>query len=400
MRLGIYGGTFSPPHKGHVEAAEAFSREMKLDKLLIIPTFVPPHKITSDDATPEQRLEMCRLAFSHIKNAEISDMEIKRGGTSYTYLTLEELSSRDVELFFLCGTDMILTFDQWKKYEYIFSLATICYARRENDDANTSKIEEKTRQYASIGAKIVEIKHKVNEISSTEIRNMLADRCNVAPIDASVFEYVVKEGIYLSSASSNNLEDKVRALLSERRFKHTLGVVNAAEIIAKTVDTSLVAKARIAALLHDVTKEMPQDVLVSKYNVSLTDDDRDSPETLHAITAVPYISENFPGFASDDVLSAIKTHTIGDEDMPTLSKILFVADYIEEGRKYPSSIRLRNRLYTDLDASRNADEALAALDNAVVAAIDCTLSYLESIGKFIHPKTRLTKEAILNKTVK
>ena len=99
MRLGIYGGTFSPPHKGHVEAAEAFSREMKLDKLLIIPTFVPPHKTTADDATPEQRLEMCRLAFSHIKNAEISDMEIKRGGTSYTYLTLEELSSRDVELF-------------------------------------------------------------------------------------------------------------------------------------------------------------------------------------------------------------------------------------------------------------------------------------------------------------
>ena len=84
IRLGVYGGTFSPPHLGHIESAEAFYREMKLDKLLIIPTFIPPHKEAKDDASPEDRLEMCKLAFSHIPNTEISDMEIKRGGKSYT----------------------------------------------------------------------------------------------------------------------------------------------------------------------------------------------------------------------------------------------------------------------------------------------------------------------------
>ena len=109
-------------------------------------------------------------------------------------------------------------------------------------------------------------------------------------------------------------------------------------------------------------------------------------------------SENFPGYAAEDILTAIKMHTTGDENMSTLSKILFVADYVEEGRRYPSSAELRNALYSELAASRNKEEALAALDSAVVASIDFTLTHLESCGKFIHPKTRLTKEAILKKT--
>lgn len=398
MRLGIYGGTFSPPHIGHVEAAEAFCREMELDKLLIIPTFVPPHKIKSDDATPEQRLEMCRLAFSHIPCAEISDMEIRRGGRSYTYLTLEELTDDNVDLFFLCGTDMILTFDEWKRYEYIFSLATICYARRENDEQNTLKIREKIGQYEKLGAKIVEIKHKVNEISSTEIREMIAHRCEDTPISKAVLDYVLEERIYSFSENSEELEGRIRPLLSERRFLHTLGVARAAVRIANAVDASLGGKANIAALLHDVTKEMDQRKLIEKYGISLSDDDKRSPEILHAITAAPYVSEHFPEFAADDILSAIRSHTTGDENMSTLAKIIFVADYIEEGRKYATSTELRQRLYSELDASQNESEALAALNKAVVSSIDCTLAHLQSCGSFIHPKTRLTREAVLKLT--
>ena len=398
MRLGIYGGTFSPPHVGHVEAAEAFCREMNLDKLLIIPTFVPPHKIKSDDATSEQRLEMCRLAFSHIPCAEISDMEIKRGGKSYTYLTLEELSGDGVELFFLCGTDMILTFDEWKRYEYIFSLATICYARRENDAQNTLKIREKIGQYEKMGAKIVEIDHDVKEISSTEIREMIAHRSEDTPISKAVLNYVWKERIYSFSENSVKLEDTIRSLLSERRFLHTLGVARAAVRIANAVDEALAAKAKVAAMLHDVTKEMDQQALVEKYGISLSDDDTRSPEILHAITAVPYVSEHFPEFAAEEILSAIRSHTTGDENMSILAKIIFVADYIEEGRKYAASKELRHRLYSELDASQNESEALLALNKAVVSSIDYTLAHLESRGGFIHQKTRLTREAVLKLT--
>ena len=196
MKICMYGGTFDPPHIGHVEAAEAFVREMKLDKLLIIPTFIPPHKSRGDNTSTEDRLAMCRYAFSHIPKAEISDMEIKRGGTSYTYLTLEELSGNGTELFFLCGTDMILTFDLWRKYEYIFSLATICYARRERDKAISHKIQEKVRQYRSLDAKIIEIDHDVTEISSSDIREGLAHRKAQRYIPQSVLDYIEEKRLY------------------------------------------------------------------------------------------------------------------------------------------------------------------------------------------------------------
>ena len=173
-RLGIFGGTFNPPHIGHVESAKSFIKALSLDKLLIIPTFIPPHKISDDMATPENRLEMCRLAFSGIPKCEVSDIEIKRGGKSYTYLTLESLSAPDTHLFLLCGTDMILTMDSWANPEVIFKLATICYARRENDELNNTSINEKIVIYRQkYGAEIVFLNTPVIEISSSEIRRKL-----------------------------------------------------------------------------------------------------------------------------------------------------------------------------------------------------------------------------------
>ena len=196
MRLGIYGGTFSPPHRGHTEAAKAFAEQMNLDKLLIIPTFLPPHKDFVEEAGEISRLDMCRLAFSSIPVAEVSDIEIVRGGKSYTYMTLEHFANENTELFFLCGTDMILTFDEWRRYEYIFSLATICYARRERDKAITEKIEEKTRQYQELGAKIIAINHETVEISSSLIRSDIKNGRDTPYLDTKVREYIEKRGLY------------------------------------------------------------------------------------------------------------------------------------------------------------------------------------------------------------
>ena len=173
-RIGIFGGTFNPPHVGHVEAAKSFISELSLDKLLVVPTYIPPHKSLDVIATPEERLEMCNLAFSGIDKCEVSDIEIKRGGKSYTYMTLEELHSENNELFLLCGTDMIMTLDAWKNPDVIFRLATVCYARRECDKDNDIKIKEKTVLYREkYGAEIVFLNSSVIEISSSEIRQNL-----------------------------------------------------------------------------------------------------------------------------------------------------------------------------------------------------------------------------------
>lgn len=199
LRLGIYGGTFSPPHMGHVNSAKDFMAEMKLDKLLIIPDNLPPHKIFDGEASAEERLEMARLAFSEIDGCEVSDIEIRRGGKSYTYLTLEELSSEDVELFFLCGTDMFLTLSEWRNPERIFELASICFVRRECDAAIGERISLLEQRYRSeYSARIFEISHAVEVISSTSLREKLKarERCD-ALIPSTVYDYIIERGLYL-----------------------------------------------------------------------------------------------------------------------------------------------------------------------------------------------------------
>ena len=193
--IGIFGGTFNPPHIAHVAAAEAFSKRVDPDVLMIIPDFIPPHKTFAGTVTPAQRLEMCKIAFSIIPCAVVSDLEIARKGKSYTYLTLQELTNDDTELYFLCGTDMILTMDNWKNPEIIFSLANICYIRRESDANKTALIEHKCKEYfAKYGATVLPIDAGVIEISSSEIRNDFANASKY--LSSGVIEYITEAGLY------------------------------------------------------------------------------------------------------------------------------------------------------------------------------------------------------------
>lgn len=196
QRVGIYGGTFSPPHIAHVAVAKMFVDALMLDRLLVIPTFVPPHKNYDSSVSAADRLNMCKLAFDGIKNAEVSDMEIKRGGKSYTVTTLEELADENNELFLLCGTDMFLTLESWYNFERIFELATICCVRRENNDENTSLITEKTIEYKKkYGAKIELIENSVIEISSTELRADISELSSHF-LSPQVVEYINFRGLY------------------------------------------------------------------------------------------------------------------------------------------------------------------------------------------------------------
>ena len=194
-RVGIFGGTFNPPHVGHVEAAKAFVKGADLDTLIIMPAFIPPHKEYLSTVSCEQRLKMCSIAFKDVEKAVVSDLEISRGGKSYTYLTLQELSSENVELYFLCGTDMILSMGTWKNPDIIFALANICYIRRESDAENTAMINERCKEYASVyGATVIPIDTHVIEISSSEIRENKDQLSSY--LSSDLLEYIRKEGLY------------------------------------------------------------------------------------------------------------------------------------------------------------------------------------------------------------
>lgn len=199
LRVGIYGGTFAPVHNGHVAAAKAFMEQMKLDYLFIIPAYLPPHKQIDASDDPLYRLKMCELAFSDVDGVVISDVEIRRGGKSYTYDTLKELERPDTRLFLLCGTDMVLTFDRWYRFEDIFKLCYPTYVRREDDPVLGKRIIAKIGEYyEKYGVMFRKIVTDPIPISSTEIRRAVRDGKDISGmVPAKVAEFIREHGLYL-----------------------------------------------------------------------------------------------------------------------------------------------------------------------------------------------------------
>ena len=199
IRIGIYGGTFSPPHNGHIAAAKAFMEQMWLDFLYVIPTATPPHKEMDVPVDAAHRLEMCRLAFADVEGVYVSDMEMRRGGRSYTVDTLRELTGEDRRLFLLCGTDMMLTLDQWREPEEIFKLSYPVYIRREKDALLDNMIVQKIADYNQKYGKVVRrIVTEPIELSSNLVREKLKNGEDVSSlIPASVEKYIRDNHLYV-----------------------------------------------------------------------------------------------------------------------------------------------------------------------------------------------------------
>ena len=197
-RIGIYGGTFSPPHNGHIAAAKAFMEQMWLDFLFVIPAAVPPHKQVEDSVSAEHRFRMAQLAFQGMEGVYVSDMELRRAGKSYTTDTLRELAGEDRRLFLLCGTDMMLTLDTWHEPEELFKLCYPVYARREKDAILDAQIVQKIAFYQEKFGKIVrKIQMEPVEISSTAIRKKIAAGESVSNlIPPLVEQYIFDNHLY------------------------------------------------------------------------------------------------------------------------------------------------------------------------------------------------------------
>ena len=198
MRVGIYGGTFSPVHNGHVAAAKAFMEQMWLDILYVIPTGVTPHKDMKGDATAKDRLEMCRLAFADVDGVIVSDLEMRREGKSYTVDTLRELYDPAGRLFFLMGTDMLLTLDQWREPEEIFRLCYPVYIRREADSALDAAIVDKITSYQRrFGKMVPRIVAPAIELSSSLVRETAGKGEPIhSMVPPAVADYILEKQLY------------------------------------------------------------------------------------------------------------------------------------------------------------------------------------------------------------
>ena len=198
LRVGVYGGAFAPIHNGHIAAAKEFMRQMWLDVLFIIPTGISPHKEMDKGASSADRMKMCELAFEGVDGIIVSDMEIRREGPSYTVDTLEALADPDRRLFMLCGTDMILTLDTWHSPERIFELSYPVYIRREDDREMDDKLIEKITEYRNrFGKNVVRLKAPAIEISSSNVRKLIANGEDVSEfMPESVWNYIKEKGLY------------------------------------------------------------------------------------------------------------------------------------------------------------------------------------------------------------
>jgi nicotinate-nucleotide adenylyltransferase len=199
MKIAIFGGSFDPVHKEHIRLAEAAIEELGLDKLFVMPACAPPHKPGKTLALDQDRLRMCELAFGELPKVEICDYEIAQGGTSYTYDTLKELQRPDARLFLLCGTDMVLTFDKWYRYEDIFKMCYPTYVRREDDPVITSRIVAKIGEYyEKHGVMFRRIITDPIKLSSTDIRRAVKEGRDISSMVPPAVEKFIRDNrLYL-----------------------------------------------------------------------------------------------------------------------------------------------------------------------------------------------------------
>lgn len=393
MKIGIYGGTFDPPHLGHMDAARAALEQMNLDRLIIIPDCEPPHKdLVEDAATPQQRLEMAALMADGLGPlAEASDLEIRREGKSYTADTVEELHEQypEDELWLLMGTDMFLTVQNWYQPERIFQYAGVAAFSRSEED--TKELFEEQSRYLeeTFHARTTVVKlPEVKEIASRDLRRMLASEWTGGNVDPAeylwppVYGYILREGLFGTKADLKHLSDKhLRAvsysMVKAKRLRHIAGTEETAVKLAKFwgVDPD---KARRAAILHDCTKYWelePQVATCDKYGIPLDELERVSVKFLHSKTGAALAKHIFG--EPDDVCDAIFCHTTGKPGMNTFEKILYLADYMEPSRDFDGVEEMRRLVYEDLD-------------RAMIMGLEMTIEELKEKGAVVHRNTQGT----------
>lgn len=353
MRIVIYGGSFDPPHLGHAAAAKAAYNVLNPDKMLIIPDCVAPHKIMAgNSAAPEDRMELCRYTFGDIPGVEISDIEVSRGGKSYTSDTLHQLMELypGDEFFLMVGTDMLVTFDGWHDFRWILDNVTLAAFPRENDDgpeveAAAARLREK------YGARVELVPNDAVPVSSTDVRGDLAERGGRAMLEERSYAYIVAKRLYGAKPEFAWLREKSYAYLKPKRIPHVAGCEQEAVKLAERWGADA-DKAAECGILHDISKKLELDeqlILCEKYGIIADNLERTSTKLLHARTGAALARELFG--CDDEVCSAIRWHTTGKPDMSLLEKIIYMADYIEPTRSFDGVEKLRELAYEDLDAA-------------------------------------------------
>lgn len=394
MKIGIFGGTFNPPHLGHLTAARAVFDLLRLDRLLLIPTGLPPHKeLPAGSPTNAQRWELARLAGEQLglgDRVQTLDLELERTGPSYTSDTLEALRRQypEDELWLLMGTDMFLTLHTWHAPERILSLAGVAaFGRTEEDTEELFAIQREFlyRRYPQARIFTLTIPGVV-DVSSTELRERLAGGSGGTLLAPAVYGRILRDKLYGTNADLKHLSVKdlrsvALSYLKGKRVPHVLGTEQEAIRLAERYGAD-VGKAQIAALLHDCTKKLDMEeqlALCAQYGIALDDLEQKALKLLHAKTGAAVARDVFG--VDEEVYNAIWWHTTGHGHMTLLEKVIYLADYIEPSRDFPGVEELRRVCYEDLD-------------RGLLMGLEMTVREMEEMGNPVHRATLEARDAL------
>ncbi len=196
MKTAMFGGTFDPMHSGHGALCAHFADLLELDRVYIIPTRTPPHKLAAQ--TPgDMRLEMCRLAVGDDPRFEVSDIELRREGTSYSYLTVCQLLEKhpDSRIYLITGADMFMTLEKWYRFDDLKKLVTFCTVPR--DDVDMEALTARSRELEAMGCETFVSDWQPVHISSTLIRQRASEGLSLdGLVHPAVEEYISRNGLY------------------------------------------------------------------------------------------------------------------------------------------------------------------------------------------------------------
>ena len=369
-KIGIMGGTFNPIHNAHIEIAKSACEQFNLDKVLFITSGNPPHKKNQTIISSYLRHKMVTEAIKNYDKFEPCDYEVKKETYSYTLETLKYIKKEynNPEIFFIIGADSLHDLPKWYKPRTILELCTLLVYKRRGYDMEKDLRDIKKEYYC-----IAEfIDAETVDISSTQIREKVEKGEEIDEfVPESVSKFIKRNNLY--KEISGNLKERIKEVLTDERFTHSIGVVRMAESLAKKHNEDK-KKAYTAAILHDCAKNIDIETSLKKcedYGVVLDENEIKNPLLIHAKLGEK-IAEYEYGINDEDILNAIKWHTVGRKGMSTLEKIIFVADMVEKGRTFPGVENLRKLAHEDLN-------------KAVKECILNTIKFNEAKNKEIHP---------------
>jgi nicotinate-nucleotide adenylyltransferase len=202
VRVGILGGTFNPPHLGHLVCAQEAYRELGLDRVMLIPARIPPHKPVEHEPGPEHRLALCRLAVADDERFAVSEFELRRDGPSYTVDTLEQLTSEapNTELFLIVGGDIAVGLPQWRRPQRVLELASLAIAKRRG--TARSSVDEALRAIGG-GERAHFFQMPCVEVSSTMVRRRArAGQPIRYLVPDRIVEYIERHHLYAGVGAS------------------------------------------------------------------------------------------------------------------------------------------------------------------------------------------------------